>query len=390
MRELFRTLSLIPLSAILFGCTAKKPPPRLPSVVIAQPLERRVNDWDDYVGQFEAASNVQVRPRVSGYVQSVGFRDGQYVRQGQVLFVIDPRVYQAALDQAKGQEGRAQATLQDAQVELNRSRALLAAHATSQQDADTRASAEKQADADLAAAKATVASAQLNLGFTRVTSPISGRASDTRATPGNLVNQDSTVLTTVVSMDPIRFAFQGPESLFLKYQHENAGRSSGGGPVQIRLQDEADYRWNGKIAFVDNALDANSGTIRAYAVVPNPHLFLTPGMFGHMRLLTSGARDALLVPDQAIVTDLTRQLVYVVEPNGVVGQRQVQIGPLVEGLRVVRSGLAPTDRVVISGVQRAHPGQRVSAQAGQITPQAAAAGGQPDLGPPPGSATFAP
>jgi RND family efflux transporter MFP subunit len=189
-------------------------------------------------------------------------------------------------------------------------------------------------------------------------------------------------------MDPIRFSFQGPESLFLKYQRENAGRKSGGAPVQIRLQDEADYRWNGRIAFVDNTLDPSSGTIRAYAVVANPSLFLTPGMFGHMRLMGSQARDAILVPDQSIVTDLTRQLVYVVGANGVVAQRPVEIGPLVQGLRVIRSGVRPTDRVVISGVQRAKPGQRVSASVGQITPQSASQS-EPEPGPPPGSATFA-
>jgi RND family efflux transporter MFP subunit len=388
MRKLFRVLALIPLSAPTFGCAAKKPPPHLPSVVVATPLVRRVSDWDDYVGQFEAVSTVQVRPRVSGYVQSVGFRDGQYVRKGQVLFTIDPRVYQAALDQAKGQQARAQAALQDAQVEFARARALMAAHATSQQDVDTRAATERQAEADLTAAKAAAASAQLNVGFTRVTAPIAGRVSDSRAQPGNLVNQDSTVLTTVVSTDPIRFAFQAPESLFLKQQRRTSGREEAA-PVQIRLQDEADYRWNGQIAFVDNAIDTSSGAIRAYAVVPNPSRFLTPGMFGHMRMRSSQPREALLVPDQAVVTDLTRQILYVVDARGVVGQRQVQLGPLLDGLRVVRSGLEPTDEVVISGVQRAKPGARVAPSRGQIAPQAAALA-QPDLGPPPGSATFAP
>jgi len=389
MRKLFRVLALVPIGAIVHGCAAKKPAPAAPRVIVSQPLERRVSDWDDYVGQFQAVSTVQVRPRVSGYVESVGFRDGEVVRKGQVLFVIDPRVYQAALDQAKAQQARAQAALQDAKVELKRARALLAARATSQQDLDTRAATEKQAEADLAAGKAAVASAALNLEFTRVTAPISGRASDSRAMPGNLVNQDSTVLTTVVSLDPIRFAFQGPESLFLKNRRQNQGRRDGA-LVQIRLEDESDYRWNGRIAFVDNALDPSSGTIRAYAEVANPSLFLTPGMFGHMRMQSSPPREVLLVPDQAVVTDLARQLVYVVEAGGRVGQRVVQLGPLVEGLRVVSSGLSPGDRVIISGVQRAHPGARVAALAGTISPQSAASGVAPDLGPPPGSATFAP
>ena len=389
MGKLFRAVALIPLSALIVDCGGRKPPPaRLPSVMVSRPLQRRVSDWDDYVGQFEAVSTVQVRARVSGYVQSLGFRDGQFVRRGQVLFSIDPRVYQAALQQAQGQQARAQATLQEAQVELTRARALFAARATSQQEVDTRVATEKQAEADLEAAKAMVASAALNLGFTRVTAPISGRISDSRAMPGNLVNQDSTVLTTIVSLDPIRFAFQGPESLFLKYQRANAGRRRGDAPVQIRLQDEADYRWNGRIAFVDNALDTSSGAIRAYALVPNPGNFLTPGMFGHMRLLATESHDALLVPDQAVVTDLSRQIVYVVS-RGVVAQRVVQAGPLVEGLRVIRSGLQPTDEVIIAGVQRARPGEHVAQTVGQITPQSAAPLGQPDPGPPPGSATFA-
>ncbi len=233
-----------------------------------------------------------------------------------------------------------------------------------------------------------MATARLNLGFTRVVAPIQGRISDSRAQPGNLVTQDSTVMTTVVALDPIRFAFQAPEDLLLKYQRANGKDGSAGAPVQIRLQDEAGYNWNGRIAFVDNAVDIGSGTIRAYALAPNHALFLKPGMFGHMRLQFSAPHAALLVPDQAVVTDMTRQLVDVVTPGGVVAQRPVQLGPLVEGLRVVRSGLQPTDRVIISGVQRARPGEKVTVLAGQIAPQPGAAA-QPDLGPPPGSATFA-
>ena len=388
MRKLIWSLFVLaPAIGLLPGCKKKPPPPPPPSVVAAMPLVRQVNDWDDYVGRFEAIDTVDVRPRVSGYVQSLGFKDGQVVRRGQILFVIDPRPYQAALDQAKGQEARAAATLQEAKVELVRARALLAARATSQQDVDTRTATEKQAEADLLAAHAAVVTAQLNLGFTRVTAPIAGRASDSRAAPGNLVTQDTTVMTTVVSLDPIRFAFQAPESLLLKYERASADRS-GGAPVQIRLQDEADYRWDGRIAFVDNALDAGSGTIRAYALVPNRSLFLKPGMFGHMRLMATGSHQALLVPDPAVVTDMTRQYVDVVTPAGVVQQRVVQLGALLDGLRIVNTGLNAGDRVVISGLQRAHPGDKVTVVAGQITPQPAAAG-QPDAGPPPGSATFA-
>ena len=384
MRKHVWALLFVPSIGLGAGCAKQKPPPPPPSVVAALPLQAQINDWDEYVGRFEATNTVDVRPRVSGYVQKVDFKDGQLVRRGQLLFQIDPRPYQAALDQAAGQEGRARATLQDAKVELQRSQALLAAKATSQQDVDTRRAAEQQAEADLKAAQATVATARLNLGFTRVVAPIEGRISDSRAQPGNLVTQDSTVMTTVVALDPIRFAFQAPEDLLLKYQRNGTASA----PVQIRLQDEAGYKWDGRIAFVDNAIDPGSGTIRAYALAPNHAAFLKPGMFGHMRLQSSTPHAALLVHDQAVVTDMNRQLLDVVLPSGAVSQKPVQLGPLVEGLRVVRSGLQPGDRVIISGIQRAKPGEKVTATAGRIAAQPGASA-QPDFGPPPGSATFA-
>ena len=387
MRKHVWGVLLVPLIGLAAGCARKTPSPPPPTVVAAPPLQRQVSDWDDYVGRFEATDSVDVRPRVSGYVQRVSFKDGQLVRRGQPLFQIDPRPYQAALDQAAGQEARAAATLEDAKVELARSQALLAAKATSQQDVDSRRAAELQAEADLKAARAQVATARLNLGFTHIVAPIEGRISDSRAQPGNLVTQDSTVMTTVVALDPIRFAFQAPEDLLLKYQRANGRNGSDGAPVQIRLQDETSYSWNGRIAFVDNAVDNGSGTIRAYALAPNHALFLKPGMFGHMRLQSSTPHAALLVPDQAVVTDMTRQLLDVVTPGGVVAQRPVQLGPLVEGLRVVRSGLQASDRVIISGIQRARPGEKVTVIAGRIAPNPGAAA-QPDLGPPPGSATF--
>jgi RND family efflux transporter MFP subunit len=339
-------------------------------VLVAEPLQRQVVDWDDYVGQFESPASVDLRPRVSGYVTAVGFRDGQAVRQGQVLFQIDPRPYQAAEDQAEAGVARAAAALADDKVELQRSQALLAVHATSQQDVDTRKAAEQTGQADVEAAKAAERTAALNLGFTRVLAPISGRASDAKALVGNLVTQDQTVLTSIVSLDPLRFRFTGPEAQFLKYKRANLIGDGAQPPVQIKLQDETDYRWSGKLTFVDNAFDASSGVMSAYAVVANPGGFLTPGMFGHMRLQGSRPYAALLVPDQALVTDQSREVVLVVDDKGVVGQKQVALGPIVDGLRVIRSGLAPTDRVIVEGVQRARPGKPVTPRAGQITPEA--------------------
>jgi RND family efflux transporter MFP subunit len=376
------------IATTLAACGAAKPPaPPPPLVLVAPPLQRQVEDWDDFVGQFESPASVDVRPRVTGYVTSVGFKDGQEVRKGQQLFQIDPRPYVAAFDQARAQVAHAAATLADARVELNRSQQLLAAHATSQQDLDTRQAAEHIAEADVAAARAAEQTAALNLGFTHVISPISGRASDAKILPGNLVTQDVTVLTSVVALDPIRFRFTGPEAQFLKYKREALIGDGREPPVQIRLQDEADYRWSGKLAFVDNAFDTSSGVISAYAMVANPDGFLTPGMFGHMRLQGSHAYTGLLVPDQAIVSDQSRQVVYVLGPHNVVVQRGVDVGPIVDGLRVIRSGVNPADRIIIDGVQHARPGKPVTPKPGQITPTPAAASAP--VAPAASSATFA-
>ena len=361
-------------ASLLASCGPKPPPaPPTPSVTVATPLVKKVVDWDDFVGQFVAVDAVDVRPRVSGYLQSVDFKDGDIVRKDALLFVIDPRPYQAALDQAQGQVAHAQAAAANARAELERGKTLLAAHAISQQAFDTLAAAQLQTQADLASAQAAVRTATLNLGFTRVTAPVAGRISDRRISPGNLVTADQTVLTNIVSLNPIRFAFTGSEALYLKYQRANAegtrtSSRQARNPVEIRLQDEANYRWKGQMDFVDNALDTGSGTIRGRAVVANPDLLLTPGMFGHMRLLGSGAYPALLIPDRAVVTDQTRQIVYVVAADGKVSERPVEPGALANGLRVIRSGLQAADRVVIDGVQRVKVGKPVKTSLVQIQP----------------------
>jgi RND family efflux transporter MFP subunit len=382
------------VTAGLAGCGAKKPPPPpTPAVTVATPLRLNVIDWDDYVGQFVAMDSVDVRPRVTGYLVSVAFRDGDYVAKGQRLFTIDPRPYQATLDQAKGQEARAQATLANARAQAVRGQTLLAAKAISQQAYDALVAAQGQAAADVGSAQATVRAQALNLSFTTVTAPISGRVSDRRVAPGNLVTADSTVLTNIVNLDPIRFAFTGSEALYLKYQRENAAgtRVSSrrtANPVEIRLQDEPVYRWRGHMDFVDNAMDAGSGTIRGRAVVANPTHFLTPGMFGHMRLLGSGSYPALLIPDRAVVTDQERQVVYVVGADGVARMKPVDLGPLTDGLRVVRRGVAPDDRVIIDGVQRAEGGHKVKMVVGRIVAVAPEIPSV-DPGPPASTATAA-
>ncbi len=387
-------LTPIVTALALVGCAKPKPPPP-PTVIVAKPLRTNLVDWDDYVGRFEAINSVDVRPRVTGYLQSIGFKDGQIVHKGQVLFTIDPRPYQAALTQAHGQAQHALAALNNAKVELERAKSLLAAHAIPEQQYETRLATEQQAEADLTSARGAEQTAALNVSFTRVTAPLSGRISDRRVAPGNLVTQDSTVLTNITDLDPIRFTFDGAEALYLKYEREaQAGRRKPSrtfpNPVEIRLQDETDYVIKGRMDFVDNALDPNSGTIRGRALVPNPGYILTPGMFGHLRLLGSGTYVGLLVPDDAVVSQQSDQIVYVVGADRKVAQRKVTTGPLVNGLRAVRAGLNPDDLVVIDGLQRAKVGVKVVAKAGRVSPPDPGAAPNPaDLAPPPASATFA-
>jgi RND family efflux transporter MFP subunit len=392
MRGALTPLLLALSCALLTGCGAKKaPPPTAPEVTVATPLASDVVDWDDFLGQFVAVDSVDVRPRVSGYLISVGFKDGDFVRKGQTLFVIDPRPYQAALDQARGGLAHAQAAVVNAQDQAARGVTLLAAKAISQQAYEVLVATERQAAADVVSARAAVNTAALNVTFTRVTAPLGGRISDRRVAPGNLVTADTTILTNIVNLDPIRFAFTGSEALYLKYERENAAgtRTSSrraANPVEIRLQDEPTYRWKGRMDFVDNALDTGSGTIRGRAEVPNPDHFLTPGMFGHLRLLGSGSYPALLIPDQSVVTDQERQVVYVVDANGIARMRPVVLGPMARGLRVVRSGLAGSDEVVVDGVQRAQAGQKVAARRTKLAFQAPATPASTAPAPPSSSA----
>ncbi|WP_294090399.1 efflux RND transporter periplasmic adaptor subunit [Sphingomonas sp.] len=344
-------------------------------VTVAVPLQRDVVNWDEYIGRFEAPQDVELRPRASGAIDQILFADGQRVQQGQPLFIIDPRPYRAAYDQARAQLGRAQASVTNAESELARAKTLLESQAISREEFETREAAARTAIADLAAARAQVRTAALNLGFTVVRAPISGRISDRRVSRGNLVQDGQTVLTRIVSIDPIWFTFDGAESFYLKYLREDASgerRSSrdAPNPIEIQLADETGFRWKGRMAFVDNAIDTNSGTIRAHAVVANPTGFLTPGLFGRARLLGSGTYRAMLVPDEAILADQTRKLVYVLAADSTVVPRPVVTGPPVEGLRVVREGLKPSDKIVINGLTRLQPGMKVQANLTKLTPRA--------------------
>lgn len=353
-----------------------------PPVTVANPLVKPIVDWDDYIGRFEAVRSVEVRPRVSGYVERLAFRDGSFARAGELLFTIDPRPFAAALAAAEAELQRAKANAQLARANFDRTKTLFGQNAVSRQEFETDQATAAQADAAVAAAAATVRQRALDLSFTRVTAPIAGRLSDRRVDPGAYVTAGQTVLTTVVSVDPIHFVFTGSEPVYLKYQRANqAGTRPSSrvapNPIDIRLADETDYRWHGRMDFVDNAIDQSTGTIRGRAVVRNPDGFLTPGMFGHMRLLGSGSYNGMLIPETAVVTDQLRKVALVVGPDGTVSPRVVELGPLVEGLRVVRAGLKASDRVIIEGVQRARPGAKVTPQAGKIVPPAPGEGPAP-------------
>jgi RND family efflux transporter MFP subunit len=377
------SLSLLALPLALAGCGDKQAGAGgagdAPPVTVATPLVKPIVDWDEYVGRFEALKAVDVRPQVTGYIQRIAFRDGQFVKAGDLLFVIDPRPFEALQAQAKAEVGRARAAAEVSRTIFARTQKLLAVDAVSREEFENARATQLQNDAALVATEATERARALDVGFTQVRAPISGRLSDRRADVGALVKSGETVLTSVVTLDPIRFTFTGSEAVYLKYQRANlAGTRPSSrvkpNPVDIRLADETEYRWHGNMDFVDNAIDLGSGTIRGRAVLRNPDGFLTPGMFGHMRLIGSGAYDGMLIPEGAIVTDQTRKVALVVGTDNVVQPHVVTLGPIVDGLRVVRSGLSATDKVIIDGVQRARPGTKVTPKPGKIVPPAPGTG----------------
>lgn len=366
-------LGLMSLAACS-GSEQDAPPP--PMVTVAAPLSRTVSDWDEYVGRFEAIDNVQVLPRVAGQIVAVRFRQGVEVQKGQPLFEIDPRPYRAAYLQAKASILSASAALANSKSELARATELKSFNAVSQQEYEAKVAAQRTAEANLEAARANAEARELDLSFSTVRSPINGRVSDKRVAIGDQVKANETLLTTVVSVNPIWFSFEGAESFYLKYirQARDGERKSSRyapNPVEVQLSDEKDYRWRGRMAFVDNALDTGSGTIRAHAVIENPDGFLVPGMFGRARLLGSGTYQALLVPDEAILTDQTRKLIYTVGKDGKTLARPVEVGPMVEGLRVVRAGLNPNERIIIEGLAQMRPGMPVTVRRGRIKPRGA-------------------
>jgi RND family efflux transporter MFP subunit len=356
---------------ILSGCARNeaaetRAAPPAPQVTVAAAISRKVRESADFTGRFEAVQRVELRPRVSGYIASVDFKEGSEVTQGELLFVIDPRPYRAERDKAAAQLAQARSQLALAQSERDRAVKLLAQHALSREEYDTRTAASDQAQANVAAAQAALDAAALNLEFTRVTAPISGRISRALVTAGNFVTSGQTPLTTLVSLDPIYVTFDGDEQEYLKYiktAHQDAGDASEPrSPVQVGLANESGFPHQGFMVFVDNALDPMTGTIRSRALLENHDRQFTPGLFARVRLLGNAQHDAVLVTDSAIGTDQTVRYVLVVGKDSRVEYRPVQLGPVVDGLRVVQSGLAPGEVIVVDGLQRVRPGAQVAPQ----------------------------
>jgi RND family efflux transporter MFP subunit len=358
------------------GAQAQANPSPPPEVTVANPLVRRLTEWDELTGRFEAVQRVEIRARVPGYLQEIRFQDGQIVDAGQVLFVIDPRPYEAARDRAKAQIADAEAQLKLAQLEQGRTAQLVETSATARARLDQRNAELQAAEASLAAAQAQLREAELDVGFTQLTAPFKGRISDRRVDVGNLVD-DQTLLTTIVQLDPIYLVFDMSESDFLAYQRavlegELPSTRDRKTIVAAHLVDEEEWTHEGTMDFVDNVVDEGTGTVRGRAVFPNPDNLITPGQFGRIRIPGSPLYDALLVPDAAIVTDQSRKQLLVVNAENKVEPRVIRPGPSQPGgLRIVRRGITPEDRFVIGGLLRARPGIVVSPKEGKVEPEPA-------------------
>jgi RND family efflux transporter MFP subunit len=344
-----------------------------PPVTVAQPLKRQISDWSEFTGQFTAVDYVEMRARVGGYLTEIHFTDGQMVKQGDLLFVIDPRPYEIALVSARSKVTQAVASRDLASRQLNRAGELQKREFLAQSTLDQREAESRTAGASQTAAQAAVREAELNLQFTRITAPISGRVGARQLSIGNLViaggsSGGGTLLTTIVSQDPLYFSFDMSEADFLAFQRVY-GRVSGTDlavPVSLRLMDETGWPHPGKLTFIDNQVDKNSGTIRARVTLDNADGMIAPGSFGRVRMPASAPYEALMIPDSAILTDQSRKIVMTVTADGTVAPRPVTLGPLVDGLRAVRGGLTGEEQIIINGLMRARPGAKVTPQPGKI------------------------
>jgi membrane fusion protein, multidrug efflux system len=376
-RSNVRVSALVAVALALASCTGRPASaPPAPKVKVVQPLAREITEWDEFTARLEAIDSVEVRPRVGGYLESIHFQDGALVKKGAPLFSIDDRPYAAALRRAEADRALASTRVALARKNNARGADLVTDRAISQEEADVRNSELRQAEATLQGTEAAVEAARLDVEFTQVAAPISGRVGRKLVTEGNLTTggpgSQGTLLTTIVSLDPIYAYFEADEGSFLKYERlkrsgERPSSRDYKNPVFVGLADERGFPREGFMDFVDNQVDRGTGTIVGRAILPNPNLSLTPGLFARLRLPGSGRYRATLLPDEAIASDQSQKYVFVVDRENKTQYRPVKIGPLVDGLRVVREGVTPDDWVVVAGLQRARPGLTVDAQRDTIS-----------------------
>lgn len=353
-----------------------------PTVAVSQPIQREIVEWDEYTGRFDAVETVEIRARVSGHLTEVRFTDGQRVNKGDLLFVIDQRPFERALEQARAELFAAVTKVENANLDIVRGKPLVERQIISGKTFDDRMSIVRDAQAAVKVAEAKVASAELDLSFAQIASPITGRISRTLVTAGNWISAGSvsgaTLLTTIVSQDPIYIYFDVSENNYIKYKRlsergEGSGAADLGAPVEVALPDEKGFPHKARLDFLDNRLDQGTGTLRARGVMANAHELFSPGMFARVRVTGTAPYQAVLLPDEAIGTDQTNKFVYVVGDDGTVARRNVKLGPLEDGLRVVREGVTAQEWVIVRGLQRARPGGKVTPKREEPTPPASMA-----------------
>ena len=356
LRAGLSAIAMLVIATIITACSnsqADAPPPP-PEVDAAEVVTKSVRQWDEFTGRIAAIGAVDIRPRVSGYIDRIAFKEGDMVKAGDLLFVVDPRPYRATYDSAVAQLERARASAQLAEAQNKRAEALIQTSTISVDTYDTRRAALGQASGDVHAAEAALATAKLNLGFTEVRSPIAGRVSRALLTLGNLVQADQTVLTSVVSQDPVHVYFQPDEQSFLRYRElaRNGERANLDNPVRVGLASETGFPHSGTVDFVNNQIDAATGTINVRATMPNPDGVFVPGLYARVQLEGRAEYMAMLIDDKAIMTDQDRKYVYVLGPEDKVKRKDIVLGRVHDGLRVVQSGLDANDKVIVAGLQK--------------------------------------
>jgi len=390
MRRAAKVPLALALACFIASCGERQqqggaPPP--PTVAVAKPIKRTVFDFDEYVGRFTAINSVEVRARVSGYLDKLHFKDGQLVKQGDLLFTIDKRPFQNTLDQARANLAQAQSTVAYTEADYTRGQALVRDKTITVQTFEQRAQAFRNAKASVTANEAAVRQAELDLEFTELRAPVNGRIGDRRVSPGNLVtggtSGNTTMLATIVSIDPIYFEFTFDEASYLRYERlakkgEDIASRNASVQVAIKLIDESDFDHEGRMDFVDNVIERATGTIRGRAVFANPSEVFTPGMFARVRVPGSPPYEGLLVPDIAVGTEQARRYVVVVDDQDTARIKYVTLGQLTsDGLRVIKEGLGPDDRVVVNGLMQARPGTKVHAEEQGTKPAAPVQAGGP-------------